>query len=122
VDKSSNDEIGILAQHLDDMRRSIKHLFEELTESKAKLEEYSQTLEHKVNIRTEELARSVEELTALGEISQTVSSTLNLEKVLTNIVRHAVQLSDANAGTIYEFDTKNQILLPRINYGMSNNL
>jgi signal transduction histidine kinase len=122
VDKSSSDEIGILSQHLDDMRRSIKQLFEELSESKGKLEEYSRTLEQKVTIRTEELARSVEELTALGEISQTVSSTLDIEKVLTSIVRHAVQLSDTDAGTIYEFDQGNQIFLPSINYGMSSEL
>ena len=122
VDKSSNDEIGILAQHLDNMRRSIKQLFEELSKSKVKLEEYSQTLEQKVNIRTEELARTVEELTALGEISQTVSSTLDLEKVLTSIVGHAVQLSDADAGTIYEFEKREKIFLPRINYGMNEDL
>jgi signal transduction histidine kinase/HAMP domain-containing protein len=122
VDKSSSDEIGILSQHLDDMRRSIKQLFEELSESKGKLEEYNRTLEQKVTIRTEELARSVEELTALGEISQTVSSTLDIEKVLTSIVRHAVQLSDTDAGTIYEFDQGNQIFLPSINYGMSSEL
>ena len=119
VDKSSSDEIGILAQHLDDMRGSIKKLFQELSESKGKLEEYSRTLEQKVTMRTEELARSVEELTALGEISQVVSSTLDIEKVLTSIVRHAVQLSDTDAGTIYEFDEKKQIFIPRINYGMS---
>ena len=65
VDKSSSDEIGILSQHLDDMRQSIKQLFEELNVSKEKIEEYSRTLEHKVTTRTEELARSVDELTAL---------------------------------------------------------
>ncbi len=119
VDKSSSDEIGILAQHLDNMRGSIKKLFQELSESKGKLEEYSRTLEQKVTMRTEELARSVKELTALGEISQVVSSTLDIEKVLTSIVRHAVQLSDTDAGTIYEFDEKEQIFIPRINYGMS---
>ena len=119
VDKSSSDEIGILAQHLDGMRGSIKQLFAELSESKEKLEEYSRTLEQKVELRTEELARSVEELKALGEISQAVSSTLDLEKVLTNIVRHAVQLSSTNAGTIYEFDEAEQVFVPRINYGAS---
>jgi len=122
VDKSSRDEIGILSQHLDDMRQSIKQLFEELSESKEKLEEYSRTLEQKVAIRTEELARSVDELTALGEIIQTVSSTLDIEKVLTSIVRNAVKLSDTDAGTIYEFDEKDQIFLPRINYGMNSEL
>jgi len=70
-------------------------------------------------VRTRELARSVEELKALGEVSQAVSSTLDLETVLTSIVRHAVQLSKADAGTIYEFDETEQVFIPRINYGVS---
>lgn len=119
VDKSSTDEIGLLAKHLDIMRGSIRELFSKLKESKQKLEEYSRTLEHKVEVRTRELARSVEELEALGEVSQTVNSTLDLETVLTSIVRHAVQLSKADAGTIYEFDETEKVFLPRINYGLS---
>ena len=119
VDKSSNDEIGILGQNLDVMRGSIKQLFTELSESKAKLEEHSRTLEQQVELRTQELARSVEELKALGEVSQVVNSTLNLETVLTSIVRHAVQLSKTDAGTIYEFDEAEQVFVPRINYGVS---
>lgn len=119
VDKSGSDEIGILAQHLDEMRGSIKQLFEELRQSKHKLEEYSRTLEHKVEMRTLELARSVEELKALGEVSQAVSSTLDLETVLTSIVRHAVQLSKTDAGTIYEFDEIGQVFIPRVNFGVS---
>ena len=114
VDKSSNDEIGLLAKHLDIMRGSIKGLFSKLKESKEKLEEYSRTLEHKVEVRTRELARSVEELEALGEISQTVNTTLDLETVLTSIVRHAVQLSKADAGTIYEFDETEQHIMRSI--------
>jgi signal transduction histidine kinase len=117
VDKSSRDEIGILAQHLDAMRQSIKQLFAELHESKGKLEEHSRTLEQRVEMRTRDLARSVEELKALGEISQAVNSTLDLETVLTSIVRHAVQLSKADAGTIYEFDEAEGVFVPRINYG-----
>jgi signal transduction histidine kinase len=119
VDTSSRDEIGILAQHLDIMRGSIKQLFAELNESKEKLEEYSRTLEQRVEVRTWELARSVEELKALGEISQAVSSTLDPETVLTSIVRHAVQLSKTDAGTIYEFDETEQVFIPQINYGVS---
>ncbi|MGD8992926.1 MAG: ATP-binding protein, partial [Desulfobacterales bacterium] len=117
VDKSNSDEIGALAQHLDVMRGSIKHLFAELQESKDKLEDYSRTLEHKVELRTRELAQSVEELKALGEVSQAVSSTLDLETVLTSIVRHAVQLSKTDAGTIYAFDEAEGVFMPRINYG-----
>ena len=54
--------------------------------------------------RTNELTRSVGELKALGEVGQAVSSTLDLETVLTSIVSHAVQLSGTDCGVIYEFD------------------
>src|ERR1041385_6046744 len=42
--------------------------------------------------RTKELARSVEELKALGDVGQAVSSTLDLETVLSTIVSRAVEL------------------------------
>jgi GAF domain-containing protein len=54
--------------------------------------------------RTRELARSVGELRALGEVGQAVSSTLDLQTVLSTIVGHAVQLSGTNGGVIYEYD------------------
>ncbi|HEY2919153.1 MAG TPA: GAF domain-containing protein [Candidatus Binatia bacterium] len=54
--------------------------------------------------RTGELARSVGELKALGEVGQAVSSTLDLQTVLSSIVGHAVQLSGTSGGVIYEFD------------------
>jgi signal transduction histidine kinase len=57
-----------------------------------------------VQARTRELARSVEELRALGEVSRAVSSTLKLETVLETIVGCAVQLSGSDSGIIYEFD------------------
>ncbi|MGH8769949.1 MAG: ATP-binding protein, partial [Burkholderiales bacterium] len=53
--------------------------------------------------RTRELARSVEELKALGEVGRTVSSTLDLGTVLTTIVSYAVQLSGTDGGIIYEY-------------------
>jgi signal transduction histidine kinase len=54
--------------------------------------------------RTSELARSVGELRALGEVGQAVSSTLDLETVLTRIASHAVQLTGAAGGVIYEYN------------------
>jgi GAF domain-containing protein len=54
--------------------------------------------------RTNELTHSVGELKALGEVGQAVSSTLDLETVLTSIVSHAVQLSGTDGGAIYEYD------------------
>jgi len=53
--------------------------------------------------RTHELSQSVQELRALGEVSQAINSTLDVETVLTTIVAKAVQLSDTKAGTIYTF-------------------
>ncbi len=54
--------------------------------------------------RTRELGQSVEELKALGEVSQAVSSTLDLETVLTTIVARADQISGTDGGAIYEYD------------------
>jgi GAF domain-containing protein/CheY-like chemotaxis protein/anti-sigma regulatory factor (Ser/Thr protein kinase) len=54
--------------------------------------------------RTQELTRSVEELKALGEVGQAVSSTLDLPTVLATIVSRAVGLSGAAGGAIYEYD------------------
>ena len=39
-----------------------------------------------------------------GEVSQAVSSSLDLQEVLTMIVSHAGRLSGADAGTVYELD------------------
>src|SRR5262249_19144162 len=66
-----------------------------------------------VQARTRELAHSVEELRALGEVSQAVNSTLDLETVLATIVAKAVQLSNTDAGVIYVFDELDQTLQVR---------
>jgi GAF domain-containing protein len=58
--------------------------------------------------RTGELTRSVGELRALGEVSQAVSSTLDLDTVLATIVSRAVQLSSSDNGIVYEFDETSQ--------------
>ena len=54
--------------------------------------------------RTRELARSVEELKALGEVGRAVSSTLDVETVLNTIVSRASQLAGADGCSIYEYD------------------
>ena len=54
--------------------------------------------------RTGELQRSVGQLTALGEVGQAVSSSLDLETVLTTIVSRAVQLSGLDGGVVFEYD------------------
>jgi signal transduction histidine kinase/DNA-binding response OmpR family regulator/putative methionine-R-sulfoxide reductase with GAF domain len=71
-----------------------------------------------VQSRTRELSRSVEELSALGEVGQAINSTLDLDTVLTTIVAKAVQLSGTEAGTIYTFDKTLQEFRLRATYGM----
>jgi signal transduction histidine kinase len=75
-----------------------------------------------VQVRTRELAQSVEELRALGEVTQAVNSTLDLDTVLTTIVAKAVQLSNTEAGVIYVFDELDQTFRVRATYGLSEEL
>jgi signal transduction histidine kinase len=51
-----------------------------------------------------ELRHRVEELQALGEVMQAVSSSLDLDQVLENIGARAVELCQADSGSIHEFD------------------
>ena len=74
---------------------------------------------NELRARTDDLARSVGELQALGEVSQAVNSTLDLEQVLTTIVGRAVQLSRTDAGAIYVFDEERKEFRLRATYGMS---
>jgi signal transduction histidine kinase len=71
-----------------------------------------------VQARTRELAQSVEELRALGEVTKAVNSTVELETVLTTIVAKATQLSKTEAGAIYVFNTTSGDFLLRATYGL----
>src|SRR5262245_37641097 len=75
-----------------------------------------------VQRRTRELSQSVDELRALGEVSQAVNSTLDLKTVLTTIVGRAVELSRTDAGAIYVFDEEGKKFRLHATYGMSNTM
>ena len=68
--------------------------------------------------REKGLRESVEELRALGEVTQAVNSTVDLETVLTTIVAKATQLSNTEAGAIYVFDDTEQEFRLRATYGL----
>jgi signal transduction histidine kinase len=57
-------------------------------------------------------------LRALGQVTQAVNSTVDLETVLTTIVAKATQLSSTEAGAIYVFDDANQEFRLRATYGL----
>ncbi|TMG85081.1 MAG: GAF domain-containing protein [Betaproteobacteria bacterium] len=54
--------------------------------------------------RTSDLSRSVGQLTALSDVSRAISSTLDVQTVLTAIVSRAVELANGSSGVIYEYD------------------
>jgi signal transduction histidine kinase len=75
-----------------------------------------------LRLRTADLGRSVDELRALGEVSQAVNSTLDLPTVLSTIVANSVQLSGTEAGAIYVFDDLAREFQLRATYGMDQEL
>ncbi|MBX9845927.1 MAG: GAF domain-containing protein [Xanthobacteraceae bacterium] len=108
ISVKTGDELQLLADQFNDMA--------------GRLEESYADLENKVEQRTAELNQSVSELRALGEVSQAVNSTLDLEQVLTTITQRAVQLSRTDAGAIYVFDEARQEFKLRATYGMSDEM
>jgi two-component system, NtrC family, sensor kinase len=72
---------------------------------------------NELEARTAELSRSVDQLTALGEVGRAVSSTLDLETVLTTIVSRAVELSGLDGGVVFEYDEEAQAFVQRAQAG-----
>jgi signal transduction histidine kinase len=91
----------------------LEALGEEFNRTATRLQESYASLEQKVEARTRELSQALDEVRALSEISQAVSSTLDLPTVLATIVDRAVQLSGADSGIIYEYDETTRHFHPR---------
>ena len=104
----TGDELEVLADQFNDMGSRLQQSYADL--------------EKKVEMRTRELAQLVEELRALGEVSQAVNSTLDVSSVLATIVAKAVQLSETDAGAIYVYADRRQEFELRATHGMSDDL
>src|SRR5438874_6174238 len=111
----TGDELEALADQFNDMAG-------QLQESYAGLEKKVEERTHELETRSRELAQSVGELRALGEVTQAVNSTLDLATVLSTIVAKAVELSGTEAGSIYVVDPATQGLHLRASHGMSDEL
>jgi signal transduction histidine kinase/CheY-like chemotaxis protein/HAMP domain-containing protein len=94
----------------------------QLQESYAGLEKKVEERTHELETRSRELAQSVGELRALGEVTQAVNSTLDLATVLSTIVAKAVELSGTEAGSIYAADPTTHQFHLRASHGMSEEL
>jgi signal transduction histidine kinase len=104
----TGDELEALADQFNDMG--------------SRLQDSYNDLERKVDARTRELAQSVQELRALGEVSQAVNSSLDLSAVLSTIVAKAVLLSQTEAGAIYVYNESFHRFELRATHGMSDAL
>jgi len=100
----------------------LEALAEQFNDMAGRLSDSYADLEKKVEIRTGELEQSNKQLRALGEVSQAVNSTLDLQTVLDTIVAKAVQLSGTEAGAIYVFDSTKREFGLRATSGMTDDL
>jgi len=82
----------------------LEALVDEFNAMASQLQESYTNLERKVEERTRDLAEALKQLKALGEVGQVVSSSLDLQRVLSTVVSHADLLSGTDGGAIYEFD------------------
>src|SRR5262245_48811424 len=57
-----------------------------------------------LEVKTQDLTRSVGELRALGDVGRALSSTLDLDTVLQTIVTRASQLAGTDACSVFEYD------------------
>jgi signal transduction histidine kinase/ActR/RegA family two-component response regulator len=72
--------------------------------------------------RGAELARKVEQLQALAEVGEAVSSSLDLDEVLQTIVMNAVRMAGADGGSIMQYVEDDRSFLVRTAYGTSDEL
>src|SRR5260370_29604595 len=96
IDISGSDEVAEMGRVVEIFRKNTVER-DELLAEKAQAAE---RLESEVKQRTAELAQSVEELRALGDVSQAVNSTIHLEPLLATIVAKPGPLSGTESRPI----------------------
>ena len=95
IDVQTTDEIGELAEQFNRMAEQLRESY--------------RRLEQKVAERTRDLAQSNSELKALEEIGRAVASSLDTRAVLATIVARAVELSHADSGGIYNYNSYRRV-------------
>jgi signal transduction histidine kinase/ActR/RegA family two-component response regulator len=71
------------------------------------------TLVQELEARSAELAKNVERLEALREVGEAVSSSLDVDHVLSTIAMHAVALSGTDGGSIMEYSDHDRCFMVR---------
>ena len=82
----------------------LEELAEQFNSMAGQLQETYSGLESKVEERTRDLARSVNELKVLEEVGRAVASSLDLNAVLPTVAARALEITHADAVLIYGYD------------------
>ena len=133
----SKDEIGDLTNSFSVMQDTLRQTIDQLKNANDELEEYSRTLEEKVDIRTAQLKekntlldKALENVKTLSQIGQEITSTLQLESIFNTVYESVNKLLDANSFSIMILNEKSQTLdcklaiengerLPEFNFGLN---
>jgi class 3 adenylate cyclase/HAMP domain-containing protein len=82
----------------------LQELAEQFNSMAGQLQETYAGLESKVEERTRDLARSINELKVLEEVGRAVASSLDLNAVLPTVAARALEITHADAVLIYSYD------------------
>jgi signal transduction histidine kinase/HAMP domain-containing protein len=114
---TAKDEIGDLTKSFSVMQNELKGTIDQLKVANDELEQYSITLEEKVENRTKQLReknaqldKALANVKTLSQIGQEITSTLNMEAIFNSVHESVVRLLDANAFTIMVVNEKDQLL------------
>jgi len=86
----------------------LEQLADQFNAMAGQLQETYAGLESKVEERTRDLARSVNELKVLEEVGRAVASSLDLAAVLPTVAARALEITHADAVLIYDYDPANR--------------
>ncbi len=113
----TKDEISELTGSFSAMQNALRQTIEQLHKANDELEEYSKTLEDKVEIRTvqlteknSELDKAFENVKTLSYIGHQITSTLDMESIFSTVYESVNKLLDANSFLIMVLNEKDNTL------------
>lgn len=107
------------------LAESINQMAQNLAESREEIENYSRSLENKVELRTEALMKKNQALEqsnntqkAHSEIVMTLNSDIEIEPLLINAIGKIARHTDSQLGAVYLYEEETKNLRPISGYGI----